>query len=149
VRGAAARRLPDKSGEGEWMKKLRIRFRHGEPAASLRHEVRSLLDPVCSPDTVEDALLVTSELVQNVTQHTGSDGELAMTVTSNEVLIEVFDGDRRMPVRQKPDARRIGGRGLLLVSATAQQWGTRMQPAGKVVWARIAVPAGADTRAAA
>lgn len=86
-------------------------------------------------------LLVTTELVQNVTKHTADGGELRMVLRDDTVLIEVTDTNPALPCLQRPDPRRVGGRGMLLVASVARRWGTR--PAnwaggtGKIVWAEI------------
>ena len=53
------------------------------------------------------------------------------------VLIHVWDGNDRKPVRQDVDPEAIGGRGLLLVEALSAEWGTYTpkRSTGKVVWA--------------
>jgi anti-sigma regulatory factor (Ser/Thr protein kinase) len=101
----------------------------------LRLAARSALD---RPD-LDDVLLVVSELVQNVSQHTRGDGELVLT-TGDGVLIEVRDDDPAQPSLQSPDLQRLGGRGLLLVAAVADEWGTRPAGTGKIVWARLPMP---------
>lgn len=58
------------------------------------------------------------------------------------VLIQVWDGNNRMPVRQEPDPESEGGRGLCLVEAASEDWGAFHPPhaSGKVVWALVAKP---------
>jgi anti-sigma regulatory factor (Ser/Thr protein kinase) len=53
------------------------------------------------------------------------------------VLVQVWDGNDREPVRQDVDPGAIGGRGLLLVEALSAEWGTYTpeRSTGKVVWA--------------
>jgi hypothetical protein len=49
----------------------------------------------------------------------------------------VWDGSDRLPVRRgaNPDAER--GRGLMLVAALSQQWGSYRQASGKIVWVLV------------
>jgi anti-sigma regulatory factor (Ser/Thr protein kinase) len=56
------------------------------------------------------------------------------------VLIEVWDGSEAMPQERRPDPEEAGGRGLLLVEALAQDWGTygSDDSDGKIVWALCA-----------
>jgi anti-sigma regulatory factor (Ser/Thr protein kinase) len=121
-------------------------FGHGEPAGSLRHSARAALAPWLTSDDLDDAMVVISELVQNVTQHTAGGGELVLTVEPGAVVIEVRDHSPVLPKVQPPDAHRLGGRGLLLVSGVARAWGALpTPPQGKVVWARLATTAEAWT----
>ena len=58
------------------------------------------------------------------------------------VLVQVWDGNDRMPTRQEPDPESETGRGLWLVGAVSEDWGA-FQPehaSGKVVWAAVARP---------
>ena len=58
------------------------------------------------------------------------------------VLVEVWDGNNRMPARQELDPQSEGGRGLWLVEAVTKDRGA-FQPehaSGKVVWAVVAKP---------
>ena len=86
---------------------------------------------------VEDVALVVSELVTNAVLH--GDGEITLDVVVEEsrVHIAVEDGDLSTPapVERPPDAET--GRGLMLVSKIAAQWGVRSGDHGKVVWADV------------
>jgi hypothetical protein len=58
------------------------------------------------------------------------------------VLVQVWDGNDRMPTRQELDPESPGGRGLWLVEAVSTDWGA-FQPehaSGKVVWAAVSKP---------
>ena len=57
------------------------------------------------------------------------------------VLIQVWDTDQRMPVRQTPGPMAEGGRGLMLVEQLSTDWGSYVLAglSGKVVWATVAV----------
>lgn len=62
---------------------------------------------------------------------------LSLCSDKERVLIEVWDGDDRMPEAGDSDPLAESGRGLLLVENLSQEWGTyRPEGAsGKVVWA--------------
>lgn len=92
-------------------------------------------------ETVQDVLLVITELVDNVVQHTGGGGELHLVREDGTVQVEVYDHSRDFPQLQRADPRRPGGRGLLLVAALTDRWGSRPTPNGKLVWARLGKPA--------
>jgi anti-sigma regulatory factor (Ser/Thr protein kinase) len=125
------------------METLRLSFRHGEPGGPLRRRVQAALEPWCPADVVADVLVVVSELVQNVTQHTSDGGDFRLRRTGDAVVIEVADRSGTLPRRQPPDGRREGGRGLLIVAGVARAWGVRPEKLGKVVWAEIDVPTAA------
>ena len=105
----------------------------------------------------EDAELVISELVTNSVKATGLTdteprwadlGDLAtiqvrVLMYQAGVIIEVWDRDPMMPVRQDATSDEEGGRGLTIVAALCKQW--HYFPAsrgGKVVWAELAIPPG-------
>jgi anti-sigma regulatory factor (Ser/Thr protein kinase) len=105
---------------------------------------------------IEDAELVTSELVTNAVAATGLTAEperwsqllnLAMihvrfTLYKYVVVLEVQDRAAAVPVLQAPADDDEGSRGLAIVEALAAEWGYRQVPeAGKVVWAKLAIPA--------
>lgn len=130
------------------MKEQRLQITHGTPAALARRTVRRVLDAwnLRSRDQVDDVLLVTTELVQNVVQHTSDGGELRLTLRRSSILIEVRDTSPELPEAGPQQTHSPRGRGLLLVGAIARRWGARPAAwagrAGKVVWAELAlVPA--------
>jgi anti-sigma regulatory factor (Ser/Thr protein kinase) len=122
------------------MNLLRLTFTGAEESAVIRSRTADLLagQPV---DTMQDVLLVITELVGNVVQHTDGGGELRLARHGGTVQVEVHDHSRAFPQLQRPDPLRPGGRGLLLVAATAQSWGCRRTAAGKVVWADVTISA--------
>ena len=95
----------------------------------------------------ETAELLVSELVTNaVRASAGLPGRrlglptvrLWLSADHEHALIEVWDADERMPVCEQPDPDAEHGRGLYLVEALSEDWGTH-RPAGypgKIVWAR-------------
>jgi anti-sigma regulatory factor (Ser/Thr protein kinase) len=119
------------------MEPLRLPFDHHIESGSLRHAARPCLAIWQAQDLVDDTLLVISELVQNVIQHTGDGGELAVSRLPDTLLVEVFDHSPTMPRLYPPDPRRVGGRGMLVVDAISYTWGSRPTPTGKVVWASL------------
>ena len=118
---------------------LRLPFAGAEDSASMRRRTAELLagEPV---EVVQDVLLVITELVDNVVQHTDGGGELHLARDDHAVHLEVYDQSRAFPQLQRRDPRRAGGRGLQLVAAIAETWGSRPTPTGKVVWAEVTTP---------
>ena len=52
------------------------------------------------------------------------------------LVIMVGDSSPDMPVRaETQDTDELSGRGLVIISALAAQWGAYRVPSGKIVWA--------------
>ncbi len=106
-----------------------------------RGRARALLTGwLVEADIVDSVVLLMSELVTNALVHGRSPLSARLRRTGSRVIVEVADGDPRMPRRRHADVDDEGGRGLELVSLIASRWGTRSAGAGKVVWAEIAAP---------
>ena len=126
------------------MDALQLAFLRAGDGAAIRRTASELLSG--HPDEmVEDVLLVITELVDNVVQHTGGGGELHLRRDDPTVWVEVHDHSRVFPQLQRHDPNRPGGRGLLLVAALSQTWGSRPTETGKLVWARLAPAQRADS----
>jgi hypothetical protein len=120
------------------MNLLRLPLRGAGDGALIRSTAAGLLAGQPA-EKVQDVLVVITELAHNVVQHTDGGGELRLIKHDDAVEVEVYDESRKFPQLQRPDLRRPGGRGLLLVAAIAQHWGCRPTARGKVVWARVAI----------
>ncbi len=100
--------------------------------------------PDLPTEVVEDALLAVSELVTNAVRHGRPEVTVALTVRPGRLRIEVYDAGETMPLlpHDQPRPDRVAGRGLLIVAATASDWG--VLPAvgrpGKTVWAELDLP---------
>lgn len=97
-------------------------------------------------DCCEDAALIVSELVGNAIRHGRPRSHDVLTVgwqlTDGRLHIEVTDGggERQPAVRRTPPGVvRASGRGLEIVAALAQEWGTRRRRNSMTVWADLAV----------
>ena len=53
------------------------------------------------------------------------------------LLVRVWDGSDRMPIRQDTSPDSECGRGLLLVESLSTDWGSYLKSGGKMVWALI------------
>jgi hypothetical protein len=90
---------------------------------------------------VTDAVVVASELTDNMVYHARSDGWLRLELRGNRFTVAVADADPRPPRLRVPGLRAVGGRGLVLVDKLSRTWGTASRlPDGKVVWAVLTVP---------
>lgn len=93
---------------------------------------------------LDPAELIVAELAANAAGHgrvAGRDFRLTLYAVGDTLRIEVTDtrGDR-LPELGRPEPDADGGRGLLLVEALAERWGTAPGPAPrKTVWAEVRV----------
>ncbi|MFC3897068.1 ATP-binding protein [Lentzea rhizosphaerae] len=94
-------------------------------------------------DHLYDVVLVVTELVSNVLDHTPGTGRLRVFrhTTRCEITIEVDD---RSPARPVHGHSRLGGtrgRGIVVVDNVAREWGIRPLPdGGKTVFASVPCP---------
>jgi signal transduction histidine kinase len=84
---------------------------------------------------VADLVLVTSELVTNSLRHARGPYELRVRRVEGEVVVEISDATALRPRRRQVDGDSESGRGLTIVEAVADRWGSRTTADGKVVWA--------------
>lgn len=94
-------------------------------------------------EVVDTAALVISELVTNAVRHAGT-GRVSVAVRLVEDLlrIEVCDASPQLPRPGLPDLLSEGGRGLFLVAALVDRFGTEPTVTGKQCWAEITLPGG-------
>jgi anti-sigma regulatory factor (Ser/Thr protein kinase) len=90
----------------------------------------------------EDVALVVNELVANAVLHGQGPITLSLAHCGNAVRIEVLDDSAALPKQPPPSDTRLGGRGLAIVSAIADDWGSaHTGEGGKSVWAEVSVKA--------
>ena len=103
-----------------------------------RHRLEDFLYDV--PEDVRGiAALLVSELTSNVLRHAQTDFWLYAEVTPFGLRVEVIDGTRDPPFVKFPKPREQGGRGMILVSQLADNWGTEPIPDGKLVWFELSL----------
>lgn len=92
-------------------------------------------------ETVETAVLVTSELTTNAVAHSAGPFALKIFRDDRILRIEVSDSSPSLPTVQPTSVLRGGGRGLSIVEQIAQSWGvvTESTRPGKTVWCEIAI----------
>jgi anti-sigma regulatory factor (Ser/Thr protein kinase) len=102
-----------------------------------RHFVTKSLTAV-APELSETAALLVSELATNAVVHAESEFEVVVVYPSpsGRVRIEVSDREKSLPTPSRPPPHVPHGRGLLLVSTLADEWGVQepRRRAGKAVW---------------
>lgn len=86
-----------------------------------------------------------SELLANVHRHAKPDKQCAvkLTVDGSRLTVAVADHDPRLPQLQPVEPTATTGRGLTMVEAVSDAWGTDLLPdeGGKVVWFVLRAPA--------
>ncbi|MGR8007870.1 SpoIIE family protein phosphatase [Streptomyces hypolithicus] len=118
----------------------------GRSVATARAFVRDTLQGWGYADIVDDAVVLTSELVTNAVVHAGTTADVLCLRMEDGVRVEVAD---RYPEREVPlqgasqsfgSPDREGGRGLLLCAALAARWGVEYAPTHKHVWFQLDLP---------
>jgi len=111
-----------------------------EAVPKARHALRRVLAervPGAPADTLE---LLLSELVTNAVQHSATGRSVAVAILrrENSIRIAVIDNEAAPPAPgEVVDLLDEHGRGLLLVEAMAEEWGSYPVPDGKVVWCDV------------
>lgn len=105
-----------------------------ESPATARAAIRPwLIGLSCPADFVDDMALVVSELVTNAVVHAGSGARLCAEVHDGRLRLEVDDASPTPPAMRDGSVR-VGGYGLRLVAALADDWGWTTTSCGKQVW---------------
>ncbi|MBO0655359.1 SpoIIE family protein phosphatase [Streptomyces triculaminicus] len=118
----------------------------GRSVAAARAFVRDTLQGWGFPDIIDDAVVLTSELVTNAVVHAGTHADVLCVRMNTGVRVEVADRypEREVPLqepgRQFGSLDREGGRGLLLCAAIASRWGVEYTATAKTVWFRLDLP---------
>ncbi|SEQ93714.1 Histidine kinase-like ATPase domain-containing protein [Lentzea xinjiangensis] len=105
----------------------------------LRREVGAVLHSL-GADHCYDVLLVVSELVSNVLDHTRGTGRLRLLHgrAPCEVTIEVDDSSPQHPVKGRSRLGGHRGRGLVMIDNATSEWGSTPAPGGgKTVFAVV------------
>src|SRR4051794_5466806 len=103
-----------------------------------RHRLLAFLDDVPEAPRALAALLV-SELATNVIRHAGTPFFLSADVGLRSLRVEVADGVPDLPVIRHPEPSEPEGRGMMLVSELADDWGAEPMPDGKLVWFELSL----------
>jgi anti-sigma regulatory factor (Ser/Thr protein kinase) len=87
----------------------------------------------------DDVALVVSELVTNAVVHARTALTIRVRSDASLIRVSIEDGHRSVPVLVMIPDDRVSGRGMFLVDALAQRWGTESDENGKTVWAELAL----------
>ena len=112
------------------------------PTALAARAARDLVSRACldwgRSSQIQAATLVVSELVTNAMVHAGTDLEVSLTRCGPRLRVAVKDHSSRVPRLQDAGSSGVTGRGMVLVAALSESWGTLPTgDGGKVVWAVI------------
>ncbi|MGK3207125.1 ATP-binding protein [Amycolatopsis sp. MEPSY49] len=110
--------------------------RSANSSALARDFVRRVCAEWTVPDLAEDALLVVTELVENVIRHTESAPRVRLELRRDLLSVAVTDDEPRPAVLRERLGALEPGLGLRMVAEVAKVWGcSRSWSGGKVVWA--------------
>lgn len=112
--------------------------------ADVRRQLRELLHDWPSPDQVDSAELLASELLGNVLRHTDGDAwvvaELSGKPGQRRLRVEVTDSSDDLPHKRRPGELASSGRGLVLIECLADAWGVNPRGEGKSTWFELQEP---------
>lgn len=130
------------------------------PGGVARHLVRDTLTGWADAERIEDAILVTSELVGNAAKHGGGPLCLIVDVYTRGAVVTVVDNNADVAAVSRvsseeaggladgadsdTDALREDGRGLFLIAHLATSWSVNKVERGKAVVAVFALPEGGE-----
>jgi serine phosphatase RsbU (regulator of sigma subunit)/PAS domain-containing protein len=112
-------------------------------AGAARRHVRDQLAAWRLDELTTTTELVVSELVANVVRHARGPYRLRL-LRSQSLVCEVFDGSLTTPRPRRAAWTDEGGRGLQMIAALCDRWGTRNVTTGKVIWTEQSLPESAS-----
>jgi anti-sigma regulatory factor (Ser/Thr protein kinase) len=86
---------------------------------------------------VFECQLIADELATNAVTHAATSFSVAVEVSETSIRIAVRDDEQSMPVLRETPILGAAGRGLSVVSNTADEWGAESLGRGKEAWADI------------
>ena len=109
------------------------------------HEVRSFVAAAAGEAGVDlfAATLAASELATNVVVHARTPFTVSVAVGPGCLRVELSDGSAMAPVARATDQDSASGRGVPIVQAVTDRWGSGRRATGKVVWFELGWPVGA------
>ncbi|WP_436773735.1 ATP-binding protein [Yinghuangia sp. YIM S09857] len=115
-----------------------------EAVPRARHALRGSMREAIPGEPLDVLELLVSELVTNAVQHSPQSTTVTVEVLRGERTIRISVTDAGVPLPRQRRAKSAAessadehGRGLLLVEALAESWGSRSVPGGKVVWCDV------------
>jgi hypothetical protein len=108
-----------------------------EEAREARRFVGEVLREWSLEELYDDAALVIAELATNAVVHARTGFTVEMSLIGGGVRIAVSDTSPGVPMPRDMPVLSPSGRGLALIEAMAQKWGTELLGERKVVWAEL------------
>lgn len=110
-------------------------------ASSARRLVATVLRDwhLTDEDWHAEVALIVSELVGNAVRHSASDVRLRVDLDTG-LTLTVTDGSAALPHRRAAGPLDESGRGMAIIEAISEAWGSDVTPTGKQVWARLRLP---------
>jgi anti-sigma regulatory factor (Ser/Thr protein kinase) len=114
----------------------------GDPtsAREARAFVRMALEDQVDGETLQDLMLLASELVSNVIRHARTPLTVCVESHRTSVVITVTDGavtfDAGSGMAPADDSE--DGRGMGIIASLSRRWGVGDTPVGKSIWAEVA-----------
>ncbi len=111
-----------------------------EAVPSARRQVTALVKILGFPmsdETLKTVELLASEVIANAVLHSAAPCDVAVTRIDERLRVEVSDSNPSLPSIVEAGPIDESGRGLLLVDALADAWGTRPESWGKTTWFEI------------
>ncbi|MFH8986618.1 ATP-binding protein [Streptomyces sp. NPDC017940] len=107
----------------------------------LREAVKRNLEQWGAQGITDEAELVATELATNVIKHvgTGVDATLVLEPREDRLRVEMHDNSHVVPALRMICGEEECGRGLHLLAALCEEWGTVLEATGKAVWCELSL----------
>jgi anti-sigma regulatory factor (Ser/Thr protein kinase) len=115
------------------------------PSPSAAAMARKFIADFCSAAELparlcQDAALMVSELVTNAVIHGRTSATVEVHRPADTLRVTVRDDNPALPaIGDNPHLEAENGRGLLIVSRTADRWGIEAGDGGKAIWFELSV----------
>ncbi|KAB2340616.1 ATP-binding SpoIIE family protein phosphatase [Actinomadura rudentiformis] len=93
--------------------------------------------PALTDNLIDTAVLLTSEIVTNAVRHAHGPINLSLRHSERELTIQVSDRSTQLPHVRVAGPDDESGRGLYLVEALADDWGSHPRNDGKTIWCTL------------
>jgi anti-sigma regulatory factor (Ser/Thr protein kinase) len=111
-----------------------------------RHAQQLVAPGAAGAEFVDDAAMVTSELVTNALRAGAEQILLRLDAYDDVLRIAVRDDATGAVETTQTDPLALDGRGLRIVGMLAVRWGVDELPEGKLVWADLSLPLAHEAR---